>query len=188
MKLRKRLAFLLLVVFAAVGALLGGACNDHVGGIRRSAVVSDQTASLVWQQFASSAAVDWYRANAICTSGNFDGAGGWRLPTISELRSLTQGCAGAAPGGACGVTDECTTLGDCGNAACYLPCADNGGPTAGCWWPSDVAGVCSAYWSSTATTDNPGWYWTLDFSTGSVLSANNETTQLVRCVRGTTFE
>jgi hypothetical protein len=74
---------------------------------------TDPATGLTWQVVPSSHdGMPWADAISYCQNSILAG-GGWRLPTISELRTLVRGCDGAATGGACTVTDSCT------DAACY---------------------------------------------------------------------
>ena len=52
-------------------------------------------------------------ATSACAALTVDGAEDWEVPTISQLRTLIRGCDPLAPGGACSVTDECSSHPDC---------------------------------------------------------------------------
>lgn len=106
----------------------------------------------------------------------------WRLPTISELRTLIRGCPSTATGGSCGVTDDCAT-GRCVGDPCD-GCADDEGPADGCYWPEDaLLGECVPHWSSTRPPD-PYSLWYLDFRQGQIDSLwAGEMWCVARCVR-----
>jgi hypothetical protein len=50
--------------------------------------VTDEATSLIWQQITPEKIMNWNRATAYCKNLKLGGYKGWRLPTITELRSL----------------------------------------------------------------------------------------------------
>ena len=50
--------------------------------------VLDRETGLVWQREASDTTYDWYDAKYYCYNTNIGGRGGWRLPSVEELRTL----------------------------------------------------------------------------------------------------
>lgn len=129
--------------------------------------VSDITTNLVWQQTPNSdgmpvcdAMMDYSQcpaedklAAAHCES-NADGlpGTGWRLPTISELRSLVKGCEASywnpvtKTGGACQVTDDCLN---------YWACQANCG---GCDYRTGP-GEDGYFIDPIFATSGHGWFW-----------------------------
>jgi len=106
----------------------------------------------------------------------------WRLPTISEARSIIRGCPTTETGGSCAVDDGSGTdeLNDC--AGCYF---NNGPDLSGCYWDDSMDSFCfsSSYWSSTPSNDSAG-HFTVRFSTGQVsLNAGALVMFKARCVR-----
>ncbi len=120
----------------------------------------DYTTGLIWQVSPSGGKMTWKAAKSHCASLNLGGSSGWRLPTISEHRSLIRGCPATQTGGDCSVTDSCLTQrclrefpalhvkSDCNG------CSYNGGPGQdGAYWPPELSGEASQYswyWSSSA--------------------------------------
>ncbi len=106
----------------------------------------------------------WSVAKSHCKSLSLGGSNDWRLPTISELRTLIRGCPATQTGGACRVTDECLNSrcngGNCG-------CDNTSGE---CLWASQMLGVgaCDGSWSSSAVADIGSAAWYVNFGTGSV--------------------
>lgn len=103
--------------------------------------------------------VPWAAAGTYCTSNAAGLPGvGWRLPSISELRSIIRGSAGTVTGGACAVTDQCLSATDCFSygACAGVPgpgvplCSLNGGPTDGRYWDPNLgtAAGWNSSWSS----------------------------------------
>ncbi len=135
--------------------------NDDGGGD------DDAYENLMWQEPPSSDYMTWEDAIAYCENLGFDGHDDWRLPTISELRSLIRGCQWTVTGGACNVTDDCLDS-SCWNDQCG-GCDSLAGPGyGGAYWPDEMTGEISWYWSSSPVADigNSAWY--VDFGDGYV--------------------
>ena len=95
---------------------------------------TDSSTGLGWQITPTGGEMIWKKAIEHCEGLPLEG-GGWRLPSILELRSLIRGCAD---------TDN------------YKPgCREKKGPANdGCYWPLQMEGDCGHYWSSTTVEDN----------------------------------
>jgi len=120
--------------------------------------------------------MSWSDAKTYCANLNEDGYSDWRLPTISELRTLIQSCPATETGGACKVTNECLHYGNCRNDACY-----------GCSFKSDgrysKLGDTERFWSSSEQSDYTGSAWFVSFDIGDVFNENDYHDLNVRCVR-----
>jgi hypothetical protein len=152
-----------------------------------SDVWKDSQSGLTWQVKPTGRTMLWSDAKYYCASLSLGGYNDWRLPTVSELRSLIRGCAATQPGGSCGVTDSCLTR-RCRNVECY--CSYKGGPdTGGMYWPAELQGDCCWYWSSSAVAENANdrWNnaaWCVDFGDGNVNEGIDFTYfSNARCVR-----
>ena len=143
----------------------------------------DSNTGLTWQN--SSSHEVWSDAVDYCGSLVLGNNSDWRLPTISELRSLIDGCSDTEAGGACGVTDECLNSG-CSNSACENGCSAGGGSGPnGAYWPAELTGgEYGSYWSSSSVTGQSGWAWHIDFTAAAILEGNKTAGDYVRCVRG----
>lgn len=99
----------------------------------------------------------------------------WRLPTISELRSLVITCQSSITGGECGVTDDCL-MAECAGIQC-----------SGCEESSEGYSVISeteTLWSVSGVADETGKVWSLRFYDGSIVGSNKNTaTNFARCTR-----
>ena len=141
---------------------------------------TDTSSGLTWQNPPAESTMTWQNAMDYCESLTLDG-GGWRLPTISELRSLIRGCPATQTGGSCGVDDECLS------SSCWSsPCSGSTvgeGPDEGCYWPVEAEGPCSWYWSSSSREDFDDYAWYVGFSPGSVVYDYKVSGYYVRCVR-----
>jgi len=159
----------------------GGVCTDPATGFQ-------------WQQTPTGGDVAWINAVSYCQNLDLSGTG-WRLPNISELRSLVRNCGPIEADGACGVQDECPACGagtddPCLSSSCWgdascnpSSCANNGGPT-GCYWPQQLGGTCGWYWSSSIVEDTPSFAWGAYFNNGQVHYGYKDDHSLLRCVRG----
>ena len=143
---------------------------------------STNSGNLTWQNPPAENSMTWQEAIDYCTNLTQDG-GGWRLPTISELRSLIRGCEATQTGGSCGVTDDCLSYSSCWSDTCS-GCSYSDGPADGCYWPSDMQGPCQYYWSSSSGEDDDDYAWNVGFSYGYVGSLSKGLSNgVVRCVR-----
>jgi len=144
-------------------------------------VWTDSTSGLMWQVTSTVGTMNWSNAKSHCQGLGLDGHSDWRLPTISELRSLIRGCDDTETGGDCGVTDECLDS-SCLDSPCD-GCSSGGGPAGGCYWPSEMEGTCSWYWSSSAVAEYDNSAWLVGFDLGNVVDFSVFHANLVRCVR-----
>lgn len=135
-------------------------------------VWTDSTSGLMWQN-GDSVGVEKYgesESRYYCENLNWGGYSDWRLPTISELRTLVRGCPAIETGGECGVTDDCNVYSSCWSwGECHQKCPFGQGPNNGCYWPSELKGSCGeddSYWSSTEAIggyDEDYIWWMLDY-------------------------
>ena len=165
----------------------GTVCDEGVCAVP-AGIWSDGEAGLQWEVSPSTDPISggWADAAGHCDALELGGFDDWRLPDIDELRTLIEGCAATAPGGACGVAAACAESNSCDLTGC-AGCNGAGGPSGGCYWSSDldVDSICTLYWSSTPGQANPsGGAWVVDFFSGEVkveyVTNNNGR---VRCVR-----
>jgi len=152
-------------------------------------VWTDVTTGLIWQSGPSVGydGYDWANAVTYCSTLSWDGYTDWRLPSVSEMRSLLRGCDATRIGGACAVTDECLSFDACWNAPCNGCLARLGPGPQGAYWPPEVAGEIYgpyAYWTSSAVADENGYAWPVYFNGGYVTpAAESYNFFSVRCVR-----
>jgi len=155
------------------------AADDDVSG----GTWTDSSSGLTWQIVPTSG--DWLdlpSAGSNCEGLILGGFSDWRLPTISEFRSLIRGCDATMTGGTCGVTDGCLSDTECSNDSCG-GCDHLAGPgSGGAYWPAEMTGrIDDFYWSSSPVTDYEGYEWCVNFSYGFV--ENLAGYALARCVR-----
>ena len=148
----------------------------------------DPDTGLTWEAFPSQEYFEvmdleeeFLEVEARCQGLELAG-GGWRLPTISELRSLVRGCPNTELGGECPVVHD-----GCTSAICLVDgscdgCGSGAGPTGGCYWPASIGGTCNRYVSATHPSSYPMLSILLYFNNGSL--EFQSPTALVRCVRG----
>jgi Protein of unknown function (DUF1566) len=153
-------------------------------------VCIDSASGIMWQNEDRDDRTGWEESKDYCANldagEGYGGFKGWRLPTISELRTLIRGCPATEPGGECGVTDDCLDKGACWSELCRS-CEPNVGPgPEGRYWPADLEGIAWLYWSSSEQTDSGGDNaWAVGFNCGSVhgLGISGTVNYGTRCVR-----
>ena len=164
-----------LITVCAVLLMISTGCREQ------EATAGDAPSNLTWQDPAPPRTMNWGEAKAYCAALPDDG-GGWRLPSITELRTLVQGCSGTAANGACEVTDKCLAStcwerSDC--AACEVQNVQAGG----CYWSEEIQGRCSYYWSSSAAEGQQHDAWFINFANGSTNFGPVYAGIQVRCVK-----
>lgn len=144
----------------------------------------DPVMGLIWSEKGSAT---YDNATAICYNLNYAGYGGfadgWHLPTISELRTLINGCPGTIlPGGTCEVREDndaiCLTKEeyDCQGESCY---SCTGDPDGG----YSKFGETGWFWSSSVYADDQNSAWGVGFMGADVYSNAKSETNFARCVR-----
>ena len=141
----------------------------------------DSYSGLTWQDPPSPGDMTWEEAKAYCDNLSFDGHDDWRLPTISELRSLIRGCSDTQTGGACSVTDDRLEF-SWRNNPCN-GCEYGAGPgSEGAYWPDSLSGN-DWFWSSSEVADFADHAWGVEFYRGSVGYSEIDYPFPARCVR-----
>ncbi len=156
-------------------------------------VCTDPATGLEWQETPTGGLMSQTDGGNHCYYLSLSGSG-WRLPNISELRSLVRNCGPIEINGTCGLLDTCIPCGilasqrcanniPCFEVSACIPssCPDDGGAT-GCYHPEELAGECSWYWSSTPS-DNRDHWWGLGFLSGHLDDGAYDNPGYIRCVR-----
>lgn len=162
-----------------IGCTPGDPCCNDAGEYEECFLDADN--GLAWELVPMGGNPNVADAVAYCDALTLLGSGGWRVPTVDELRSLMRGCPQTRTDGACGLTDDCATV-DCRDDACD-GCIDTpgGGPAGGCYWDPNLHGECSGYWSSTSA--GGGFGWIVDYADGTIRQRDAALPAgLVRCV------
>lgn len=103
----------------------------------------------------------------------------WRLPTISELRTLVQNCKNTEADGACGVTDNCLSS-DCWSKKLCTNTSKFSLFTFNSKSSCSKLGDTDDLWSS-SNMDNKCWY--IDFTNGDIHKASCTSKKHVRCIK-----
>ena len=120
--------------------------------------------------------VTWDVAVSLCDNMTACGYSDWKLPTISELRTLIKNCSATETSGSCGVTDSCLSYNDCRNDACGGCEYDESGG-------HSKLGDTGWFWSSSVRSGSSNSAWGVNFNGGYVGNSLKNDYKYVRCVR-----
>jgi hypothetical protein len=152
-------------------------CDDN---FTKGELWVDPVTNLTWQTGNSCDGRYPFFPDSYCETLEIDGFSDWRLPSISEMRSLIRGCPATETGGECPLTDECQDWDECKDGICN-GCEEGAGPTDGCYGHPEFQHPCSEFWTANKEI-------CVRLNVGGVVPCNtgsNETGMsfLVRCVR-----
>jgi uncharacterized protein (TIGR02145 family) len=158
-------------------------CDEAGKTCRNPTSWYDSSHDLTWEIYPSAPTpqITWQAAVDYCESLELCGKSDWRLPTIAELRHLIRGCEATGGVNGCVITSG-SWPSTSRNAACE-GCAAHMGPNNGCYWPNEIKGNCSLYWSSTTPPDDATIAWLVNYDYGFVDWIDKSITYGVRCVR-----
>ncbi len=163
-----------------IGCVPGDPCCNDAGAYETCFI--DDATGLAWELVPQGGNPNVAGAVAYCDALRLLGSGGWRLPSVDELRSLMRGCSGTGSSGACGLTDDCATS-ECRDDACdgCIEAPNEGPAMFGCYWNPNLQGECGGYWS--ITTPGGGLGWLVDFDDATIRQRDAALPAgLVRCV------
>jgi len=144
-------------------------------------VVTDTKSGLMWQRKHADKSVTHKEAGDYCEALTLGGHDDWRLPTISELRTLIVGCQSGTD--ACKVSDQCLAA-KCLSVACSCQKLKGPGENGFYWQPGVWQGEGKYFWSSsTQGSKNGKRAWDVGFNYGNVYDFDRTQKADVRCVR-----
>ena len=127
----------------------------------------DSTSGFTWSSLGSS--MQYIDAASYCRNLSEGGLRDWRLPTVSELRTLIQNCDDTVTGGICGITDDCLA-GSCaypdGSESHCEGCNQNSNGT------YSKLGDAFGVWSSSIVSNYQTTNWYVYFSSASIWSSS----------------
>ena len=144
----------------------------------------DSSSGLMWQK-DNEDMLTWNDAITYCNELNSGGYTDWRLPSISELRSLIRGCPDTMTNGSCGITDSCLFF-SCGNNGCNGSNPEGGPGIDGSYFPPELEGVGWWYWSSSnakIADEDSFSAWRINFTDARISVQGYSVAYGARCVR-----
>ncbi|MGI6393413.1 MAG: DUF1566 domain-containing protein [bacterium] len=120
---------------------------------------------------------DWEEAKQYCNNLTESGYSDWRLPTISELRTLIKNCPKTATDGTCNATDSCLLWDSCWSEAC-------GGCTKVTDGSYSKLNDTESLWSISEMPDDEAHIWGVRFDSAAVDGfLKTDSGRNVRCIR-----
>lgn len=184
---------LLTILFSLYVCIVTYSCNTKNNS---DDIWLDTETGLSWQRNINPAQLNWEEAETHCENLYLHGDN-WRLPSISELRSLVRGCSDIEYGGECWVYDECNDPLNCAPenndpevdlcSGLYICNKDNKNENGG-YCPPEINGLGKDYSGIWSSTKNGDYAWMIDFNVGFLTSYEAQsavTTFWAICVKGT---
>ena len=150
-----------------------------------SGVWTDVSTGLMWQNPPSFKYYKWNAAEFYCGALSLAGFSDWRLPSITELRTIIRDCPWTEwdSGTNCAVGDGCLSKSCYDSESCRW-CPDYEGTSNGCYWPDEMLGPpCPFYWSSSRVDGDAVYAWGVSYFVGLLLNMPINSSYHVRCVR-----
>lgn len=156
-------------------------------------VVVDKNTRLLWQRgHSDKRSISYFTAEKYCSDLKLGEYDDWRLPKISELRTIIKGCKKTQPGGTCEIGDKSAV--ENWNEDCGCKYGDGPGEKGYYWEKSIWKTKNSDYttlWSSSTVTDDKELAWFVFMGEGAVgyffkkghLHGMMRGAHTVRCVR-----
>ena len=150
----------------------------------------DGATGLEWQVTPPEDGMEAWDGIQYCEGLNLNGHQDWRLPNLSELRSLIRDCPTTETGGECPLTSECVDgdsiacpMTDDEHVACNKGCTTHEGV---CYWHSELNGHCGFYWADSpkATSGESNYYIRFNMASFGTSYVTLGREYSVRCVRG----
>ena len=148
---------------------------------------TDPSTGMMWQDPAAAEVMFWGDAREYCFNLELAGFDDWRLPDVSELRSLLRGCSATVTGGSCTIAgNQCLSI-SCWADSCQGCSEGNGLGSDGWYLPEGAEGEGGTYWSSSEVADQDFEAWAVNFIWAAVLRIETRNAYIggahVRCVR-----
>ena len=137
----------------------------------------DSANGLVWSAVSKND-MNWNKAVSYCEKLTEGGLNSWRLPTISELRTILQNCDGTVAGGVCAVNDPdhlSLVNDDSSDCRCEYKGEDTDYSRLG---DGDIW-----LWSSSVSSDDGNDRWCAVFGEGGLAPIGKDNVNFVRCVK-----
>lgn len=165
---------------ATGGAISGGVAES--GGMVTTGCMdgfADLDSGLCWEAEAMTTSRTHAEAISYCETFSAGGEDDFRLPTVSELRTLIRDCPSSASGGSCPVGPSAL------DSTSYETTCAGCDATATCYWPAELGGPCTLYWSTSEVSDYPAGEaaWFVSFNRGSIAWEDASSPFYARCVR-----
>ena len=134
--------------------------------------------TLIWSAKASSSRT-WYNANSYCENLEEGGFTDWRMPNISELRTLIRNCSYTMPSGSCAVRDPGCLSSSCWTEATCDTCSYVGSNSG----KYCIFGDNEVLWSSSPYSGTTDKVWHINSLYGSIQPRDKNEKDDIRCVR-----
>lgn len=153
----------------------------------------DYDTGLMWQNPTEMGFIGgtWDEENSYCENLVLAQYSNWRLPSISELRSIVRGCKSSETNGTCGVNDDCLKM-ECRTDECN-GCEPK--PDEKYYWPDELEGnpyTINGHWSVSQVGDDDKNAWIMIFYSASIQLEDKDNILdeglTTRCVRTMTTE
>ena len=150
-------------------------------GVTHTAPCTNWSNGLMWSSISADK-MNWSDAGSYCENLGEEGYDTWRLPNISELRTLIQNCENSQTGGVCAVSEPGQLSSEYSSDNCACESTENNEGFYSALGDDDTVWL----WSSSSLKEdreNSDYAWVVDFSSADIRFKDKSLTHSVRCVR-----